>query len=97
MGIDYQCFDHKDNPDGDFLCPEYSRYYGRDRHWYLLLVQGTYLKPIYIESDTTLPIIGDVIFKFILGKGNSKHNQENTNPVCLRKRSDMYINTCIIY
>lgn len=41
MGIDYQCFDHKDNPDGDFLCPEYSRYYGRDRHWYLLLVQGT--------------------------------------------------------
>lgn len=56
-----------------------------------------HLKPIYIESDTTLPIIGDVIFKFILGKGNSKHNQENTNPVCLRKRSDMYINTCIIY
>lgn len=35
-----------------------------------------HLKPIYIESDTRLPIIDDVIFKFILEKGNLKHNQE---------------------
>lgn len=33
-----------------------------------------YLKLIYIELDITLLIIGDVIFKFILGKGNLKYN-----------------------
>lgn len=103
MGIDYQCFDHKDNPDGDFLCPEYSRYYGRDRHWYLLLVQGT-SEANLIESDTTLPIIGDVIFKFILGKGNSKHNQEKYQSCPFEKKKwylhqYMYylLNFCYIY
>lgn len=33
-----------------------------------------YLKLIYIELDIMLLIIGDVIFKFILGKGNLKYN-----------------------
>lgn len=33
-----------------------------------------YLKLIYIELDIRLLIIGDVIFKFILEKGNLKYN-----------------------
>lgn len=55
-----------------------------------------HLKPIFIESDTTLPIIGDVIFKFILGKGNSKHNQEKYQS-CLFEKKKWYVHQYMYY
>lgn len=95
MGIDYQCFDHKDNPDGDFLCPEYSRYYGRDCHWYLLLVQGTSEANLYwIRYYVTNNWWCNIWVYF--GKGQFK-TQPRKYQSCLFEKKKWYVHQYMYY